>query len=973
MDNFSTSKTILEDQRKKQNDINSDARLKRREDMLARARRTPSPPPNAGDSARVSNAERAATLATLALGNEEEEEEEMEEEEEEETTATVTNSSAPSTRSRDTTNYQVRLKSVGQAIAKTVRQFLIDRGVKSDSEESKSIEQYMRHVYRYLNYCEELNPNEERNSYYISRQMFEDYLRWYEEKIGRSQNDYRHVSVALGHVVRCFLELDEKKISESGVVGGDEDESEMYFRSSDGLSRADAKTIAARAGIDVQANHGFWHVGNGKSLLSKKKTDVNLAKMKARNDGVVPTTQGAAVDAIIEENVFYGAANVAMKRFLSAGDESELLNESLRSVRYTMSQFLGRPGEILHYKESGLMVREPLHSHNPNRRQAVEFRVIATEHKGNTSMTKSSGQNLDRPVERLAYRHEVLHMCPIGCMARDIHMQRCILQRETDFRKREIVVNDAGIKATAVSWRKETIFGAGGTFKKTDRVLQQKKNGLTALKRREKTVPGTEFNKLFAGVGEELGLRKRQHYGKTYLRATRVTLAMERTEDQESKEALKKMGGWSGTGGNVYEDSYLFALPFKAGAALAGGSSRSDGVVIYTLEGNRDTLLVDEALIARFASGLVLKAESAYKDMDENGWPSAIDGVRGEEDKDLHRFKNAIRKLAVVFWQDVATLCATREGAENSYFIRACVLDELANDSEATRAWKLLVEEARKRKKSADTVAEARRNDSAEVRSVTEVVGSGMSEISRMLTQQSEHSNKEREEAKREKTDFAKSLLHLALQQLDDGPLREQVEKALVPSKRGSSSTSLAPPSPKKAKNSTQVEENRVTLLSLERDRVHNSTSIEDFRANYESDSTSAWGKANAERLKESGDRKKYNNHMELMRKHRSNAKLRFSNLHLALDGVDATDFNKRLLQKVAPEKSFNHIKDDEVKKLIVKEFGRVASKLNEKRKEASEMQVAEAKPFLRRTLEEEWPQLSTTPANGDDEMEEED
>ena len=947
--------------------------------MLARARRTPSPPPNAGDSARVSpprDAECAAATPTLG----EEGEEEEEEEEEEETNATVTNST---TGTRDNTNYRELLKSEGKAVGEKVRSYLVKRGVKTETDSSLSIDQYMRHVWRFLFYCDELaktNPNEERNSYYISRQMFEDYLRWYEKKIGRNQNDYRHVSVALGHVVRCFLELDEKKISEqqqqqeSGVVGGDEDESEMYFRSSDGLSRADAKTIAARAGIDVQANHGFWHVGNGKSLLSKKKTDVNLAKMKARNDGVVPTTQGAAVDAIIEENVFYGAANVAMQRFLSAGDESELLNESLRSVRYTMSQFLGRPGEILHYKESGLMVREPPHSHNPNRRQAVEFRVIATEHKGNTSMTKSSGQNLDRPVERLAYRHELLHMCPIGCMARDIHMQRCILQRETDFRKREIVVNAAGIKATAVSWRKETIFGAGGTFKKTDRVLQQKKNGLTALKRREKTVPGTEFNKLFAGVGEELGLRKRQHYGKTYLRATRVTLAMERTEDQESKEALKKMGGWSGTGGNVYEDSYLFALPFKAGAALAGGSSRSDGVVIYTLEGNRDTLLVDEALIANFASGLVLKAESAYKDMDENGWPSAIDGVRGEEDKDLHRFKNAIRKLAVVFWQDVATLCATREGAENSYFIRACVLDELANDSEATRAWKLLVEEARKRKKSADTVAEARRNDSAEVRSVTEVVGSGMSEISRMLTQQSEHSNKEREEAKREKTDFAKSLLHLALQQLDDGPLREKVEKALVPSKRGSSSTSLAPPSPKKAKNSTQVEENRVTLLSLERDRVHNSTSIEDFRANYESDSTSAWGQARRQELQKDANRKEeYKKHMGLLRKYKSNAKKEFEALRLALDGADATEFNQRLLQKVAPGKSFDRIEDAEVKKLIAKEFARVASKLNEKRKEAGEMQVAEAKPFLRRTLEEEWPQLSTTPANGDDEMEEED
>jgi len=940
----------------------------------ARRANTPSPPPNAGDSARVSHAECAATLATLAQGNEEDEE--MEEEEEEEET-TVKNSSAPSTRIRDTTNYQARLKSEGQAIAGTVRRFLIDRGVKSGAEQSKSIEQYMRHVYRFLHYCEvDADENGEKRVYFISRQMFENYLNWYEKQVKRPQNDYKHVGVALGHVVRCFLELDEKKILEqqekSGVVGGDEDESEMYFRSSDGLSRADAKIIAARAGKDVQANDGFWHVGNGKSFLSKKKMDVNLAKIKARNEGVVPTTQGTACDAIIEEDVFYGAADAAMKRFLNAEDESDLLIESLRCARFTMSQFLGRPGEILHYKESGLMVREPHHAHNPNRRQAVEFRVIATEHKGNTSMTKSSGQNLDRPVERLAYRHELVHMCPIGCMSRDIHMQRSILGRDTDFYKREIVVDDAGIEATAVSWRKETIFGAGGTFKNKDIVLQQKKNGHTALTRREKTVPATEFNPLFAVVGKELGLRKGQHYGKTYLRATRVTLAMERTEDQESKEALKKMGGWSGTGGNVYEDNYLFALPFKAGAALAGGSSRSDGVVIYMLEGNRDTLLVNEALIARFANGLVLKAESAYKDMDKNGWPSAKDGVRGEEDKDLYRFKNAIRKLAVVFWQDAATLCATREGAENSYFIRTCVLDVLADDSEAKHAWELLVEEARERKKSADTVAEARRNDSAEVKSVTEALGSGIAEISRLLTQKLADSNKEREEARREKADFAKSLLHFATQHLD-GELRDQVQKALAPSKRGSSLTSLAPPSPKKAKNSTQVEENRITLLSLERDRVHNSTSIEDFRANYKSDITSAWGKAKAETLKESGDRKKRKRHMDLMRKHSSNAKLGFSNLHLALDGVDATDFNKRLLQKVAPGKSFDHIKDVEVKKLIVKEFGRVARKLNEKRKEVSEMQVAEATPILRQTLEEEWPQLSTTTASGDVEMEEED
>jgi hypothetical protein len=61
------------------------------------------------------------------------------------------------------------------------------------------------------------------------------------------------------------------------------------------------------------------------------------------------------------------------------------------------------------------------------------------------------------------------------------------------------------------------------------------------------------------------------------------------------------------------------------------------------------------------------------------------------------------------------------------------------------------------------------------------------------------------------------------------------------------------------------------------------------------------------------------------------------------------------------------------VKKLITKEFERVARKLNEKRTEVREVQVDEAKSILRQTLEEEWPELSTTPASGDDQMETED
>ena len=90
--------------------------------MLVRVRRTPSPPPNAGDSARVSNAERAATLATLALGNEEEEEEEMEEEEEEEeTTATVKNSSAEERRANFSRFRVSRTTAQGEKREKTVQ------------------------------------------------------------------------------------------------------------------------------------------------------------------------------------------------------------------------------------------------------------------------------------------------------------------------------------------------------------------------------------------------------------------------------------------------------------------------------------------------------------------------------------------------------------------------------------------------------------------------------------------------------------------------------------------------------------------------------------------------------------------------------------------------------------------------------------------------------------------------------------
>ena len=302
------------------------------------------------------------------------------------------------------------------------------------------------------------------------------------------------------------------------------------------------------------------------------------------------------------------------------------------------------------------------------------------------------------------------------------------------------------------------------------------------------------------------------------------------------------------------------------------------------------------------------------------------------------------------------------------------MLEVLANDSKALEAWELLVKEARERKKSANTVAEACRNDSAEVKSVTEILQTGVAEIARLFAQGFEDLNKKHQEEKRERANLAMSMLTLAAQHLDDST-RDKVTEALDSNKnkRESALTNLASPSPKKPKNSTLVEENRVTLLSVERLRAHQSTSIEDFRANYESDSTCAWGQARKEELKKNGNGTKLRKHFALMRQYKQLATQKFANLNLALDGVDATKFNKRLLQKVAPGKSFDRIEDVEVKKLITKEFERVARKLNEKRTEVREVQVDEAKSILRQTLEEEWPELSTTPASGDDQMEMED
>ena len=90
------------------------------------------------------------------------------------------------------------------------------------------------------------------------------------------------------------------------------------------------------------------------------------------------------------------------------------------------------------------------------------------------------------------------------------------------------------------------------------------------------------------------------------------------------------------------------------------------------------------------------------------------------------------------------------------------MLEVLANDSKALDAWELLVKEARERKKSANTVAEACRNDSAEVKSVTEILQTGVAEIARLFAQGFEDLNKKHQEEKRERASLAMSMMNIA-------------------------------------------------------------------------------------------------------------------------------------------------------------------------------------------------------------------
>ena len=113
-----------------------------------------------------------------------------------------------------------------------------------------SLNSYSIHIWRYLFFCEQI-----KKEIYISLQMFEEFLQWYDERVQHLQSNYKICGAALAHVVRYFLLLDDAADGES--VDDENEESEKRFRSSELLTRAQA-TKKAAGGNEKDAMTGFW-------------------------------------------------------------------------------------------------------------------------------------------------------------------------------------------------------------------------------------------------------------------------------------------------------------------------------------------------------------------------------------------------------------------------------------------------------------------------------------------------------------------------------------------------------------------------------------------------------------------------------------------------------------------------------------------------------------------------------------------
>jgi hypothetical protein len=863
-------------------------------------------------------------------------------------------------RKRDDTKYFQMLSDKGKAVFEEFREYIMTQHVVATG----SVDQYLRHIARYLYFLEQTTSKEggdgEDNNgfiHHISEERFDAFVEWYgkrAEERGYGDNDQKTPSVALSHLLRMFLELDDEEENLMGG-GGNLPPEKRRFRETTHLSLAQAREII-RKNMNVQKRRTdketFFNLRPGKdSAVMKKRVEKRLEKKEARANGTVATTLGSGVQRVMSSDTVIAISKELERDILKASNVAEFMNASLTMIQFALQlHTLMRPHEISSLRLSGLTVSSMQRKVFNSAMPVMQFRFVVLEFKGSLKMVKGSGQNVNRPFERVCILHSLTSLCSIGAVARDIHVQFQILGREIDFKARCGDIDDER-QRIGFAWRKEVVLSGAfnpDAYTSANTLSKGANVNSTFIANREKVqVPSNAFDDVYTRVGE--GASKFHRQNNTYLRHTAVTHAINRTSDSGTKVEISNIGGWEqeGKAAKVMQDSYAFSHAFHALAALAGTSSDAAGNTTYVLQNRRDTLVVDEALIVVYANGLVVKARKARDDQVDN---RAVD-----QDADIVHFCGSITEYAIVFWRDIATLCATDETALNSWFVKTAILDVIKGKPEAERAWESLLERAKAAMR--EEFEQNRFDGRSEVQAMN---ANNVNTICRHQTmigeQVLEQLSVNRRASEQQSRTFVDQFIRGArdfLAAYDGTPSTNNG----APSMRRSLTTTTTTPSP--------PQEERVVQQQVPLNRVQNSTSIPELKRNYVSDVKGTYMQEKLKSLKSGAGVDDVEQRRTLIRKtqnlinqHRFNATHNFANLNEALQRCDEAEFGARLLRRAQVEarQMTGRVSDVINPNIVRNELRRVAKALNERVRSESFDNDEARKSFLLRALGDEWP-----------------
>ena len=353
-------------------------------------------------------------------------------------------------RKRDATQYYRLLSDEGKGVFQMFIEYCKRESIVTDG----SVDQYARYASRYLYFLEQTTSaglDDNGFVHHISEARFDAFVEWYgkrAEECGYADNDKKTPASALSHLLRMFLEQDDEEENQMGG-GGNLAAEKRRFRESEHLSLEQARGIIRKNYQNDkprETKETFFNLREAKnSALMKKRVAKRLETKEARSNGTVATTLGSGVQRVMSSDTVLAIGKELERDVLKASNVAEFMDASVTMIRFVLQlHTLMRPHEISTLRLSGLTIcrtsRKAFNSAMP----VNQFRFVVLEYKGSLKMVKGSGQNVNRPFERVCILHSLTSLCGIGAVARDVHVQFQLLGREIDFNARCGDIDDGG-------------------------------------------------------------------------------------------------------------------------------------------------------------------------------------------------------------------------------------------------------------------------------------------------------------------------------------------------------------------------------------------------------------------------------------------------------------------------------------------------------------------------------------------------